>query len=78
MKIYHKYYKDLLELDKKIDVLNSKISKNEKKQKIILLHIDDEFTLHFNQNLNFQCKEVTSFFASFFGLKLASCDLLSV
>ena len=78
MKIYNSIINDLIEIDKKIDVLNRKISKNENKQKMILILIDDEFTNYFKENLIRQRKEVSCFIYLFFGLKMASEELLPV
>jgi hypothetical protein len=78
MKKYNIITHDLNEIEKKIDVLNRRISKNEKKQKLIFLQIDEDFCNQFNDNLVRVSNEFSLFMFDFFGLKLINKALLSV
>jgi hypothetical protein len=78
MKKYNIITHDLNEIEKKIDVLNRRISKNEKKQKLIFLQIDEDFSKQFNDNLVRVSHEFSIFLFDFFGLKLINKALLSV
>ena len=78
MKKYNIITHDLNEIEKKIDVFNRRINKNEMKQKLIFLQIDEDFCKQFNDNLVRVSHEFSNFLFNFFGMKIINKALLSV
>ena len=78
LKIYNKVKSNLMQIHKKLEILNLKIVKNKRKLKMIMIQIDDEFFKYFKENLNRLNDEVLNFLHFFFGITMTKKNLISV
>lgn len=78
IKEYHNVINELSKAERLIDSHYRNLSKNEKKQKLIFLRIDEEFSQHFTENLSQLPKEFADFLFSFFNLSIVSRELFTV